>query len=112
GRHDQARVVSSKPGRPGGDPGPDPESGAYELRKGWDPLGNLVDESCWGPSGEPIECDHTGFHSEHIVVDDAGRTRTVRYFDVDGTAASNLGVAVRRYTYHNSPHISQIHPFH
>jgi len=108
---DKGRIVSIKHREPDGDPGHDPEYGAYELRKGWDPLGNLVDESCWGPSGEPIECDHTGFHSEHIVVDDAGRTRTVRYFDVDGTAASNLGVAVRRYTYDNYDHISKIDGF-
>ncbi len=110
-RDDKGRVVSIKHREPDGDPGRDPEYGAFELRKSWDPLGNLVEESCWGPSGEPIECDHTGFHSEKIVVDDAGRTRTVRYFDVDGNPSSNLGVAVRRYTYDNYDHISKIDGF-
>ena len=108
---ERGRVVSVKHREPDGDPGRDPEYGAFELRKAWDPLGNLVEEACWGASGEPIECDHTGFHSEKIVVDDAGRTGTVRYFDVAGNPASNLGVAVRRYTYDNYDHISKIDGF-
>jgi len=108
---DKGRIVSIKHREPDGDPGRDPEYGAFELRKSWDPLGNVVEEGCWGASGEPIECDHTGFHSSKTFVDDAGRTRTVRYFAADGSPASNLGVAVRRYIYDNYDHISKIDGF-
>jgi hypothetical protein len=110
-RDDKGREVSIKHREPDGDPGRDSEYGAFELRKSWDPLGNLVEESCWGPSGERIECDHTGYHAEKIVVDDAGRTRNVRYFGVLGEPATNLGVAVRRYVYDNYDHIREIDGF-
>jgi hypothetical protein len=110
-RDDKGRVVSIKHREPDGDPGRDPEYGAFELRKKWDPVGNMVEESCWGPSGEPIECDHTGYHTEKITVDDAGRTRAVRYFAVVGEPATNLGVAVRRYVYDNYDHIREIDGF-
>jgi hypothetical protein len=110
-RDDKGRVVSIKHREPDGDPGRDPEYGAFELRKKWDPLGNMVEESCFGPSGESIECDHTGYHAEKITVDDAGRTGSVRYFGVEGEPATNLGVAVRRYVYDNYDHIREIDGF-
>jgi hypothetical protein len=110
-RDDRGRVVAIKHREPDGDPGRDADYGAFELRKSWDPLGNLVEESCWGASAEPIECDHTGFHVEKLVSDDAGRTRSVRYFGQSGETATNLGVAVRRYSYDNYDHIRQIDGF-
>ncbi len=110
-RDAKGRVVSVKHRGPDGDPGQDPEYGVFELRRTWDALDNLVEESCWGASGEAVECDHTGYHTERIVVDEAGRTREVRYFDAQGLAATNLGVAVRRYIYDNYDHLREIHGF-
>jgi hypothetical protein len=108
---EKGRKVVVRHRGPDGDPGRDAEYGVFELRKTWDPLGNLVEESCWGASGEPIECDHTGFHSVRITIDDAGRTREVRYFDTEDRPTTNLGVALRRYSYDNYDHLREIHGF-
>jgi hypothetical protein len=108
---ERGRAVSVRHRGPDGDPGRDAEFGVFELRRGWDALGNLVEESCWGASGEAIECDHTGFHAQRIAVDDAGRTREIRYLDAGGAPATNLGVAVRRYIYDNYDHLHEIDGF-
>jgi hypothetical protein len=108
---DHGRIVSVKHRGADGDPGRDPDYDVFELRKDWDSLGNLVGQSCWGPSAEPVECDHTGYHAEKLNVDDAGRNREVRYFDTEGNPASNMGVAIRRYTYDNYDHIHEIDGF-
>jgi hypothetical protein len=110
-RDEKGRPVVVRHRGPDGDPGRDPEYGVFELRKSWDALGNLVEETCWGASGEPVECDHTGFHGERITVDEVGRTREVRYFDVAGEPTTNLGVGVRRYGYDNYDHLRVIHGF-
>ncbi len=105
---DHGRVASVKHRGADGDPARDPDYDVFELRKEWDTLGNLVQQSCWGPSAEPVECDHTGYHAEIIKVDDAGRNREVRYLNTDGTPATNMGVAIRRYRYDNYDHIDEI----
>jgi len=110
-RDEKGRILSVKHREDDGQPGRDPEYGVFEVRKEYDALGNLVEETCWGASGEPTECDHTGYHAEKVTVDDAGRPREVRYFDSDGTATTNLGVAKRRYVYDNYDHLHQIDGF-
>ncbi len=110
-RDEKGRLLSQKHREEDGQPGRDPEYGVFEVRKDYDALGNLVEESCWGASGEATECDHTGYHAEKITVDDAGRTREVRYFDAEGAPTTNLGVAKRRYVYDNYDHLHQIDGF-
>jgi hypothetical protein len=110
-RDDKGRVVWMRHRDPDGDPGHDSEYEVFALREEWDALGNLVRKSCWGASGEPVECDHTGYHAEKLRYDDVGRTREVRYFSIEGELASNLGVAIRRYVYDNYDHIHEIDGF-
>jgi len=103
-RDARGRVTSIKHFRADRQPGKDTSCSAFEVRHKYDDQGNEVERSWFDSGARPIDCYRTGFHLYRNKYDDAGRLTSRRFFDKKGAATTNLGCAVRSYSYDNYDH--------
>lgn len=85
-------------------PGRDVSCSAFEVRFTYDDHGTEVGRAWFGPGNKPRDCWGTGFHAHKSEVDEVGRIIRRRFFDEKGKPTTNLGCAVRGYTYDNYDH--------
>lgn len=107
-RNSRGDVVSRKFVDGSGQPGGDPDYGAFEVRWDVDERGRVVGESCHGPDGDPIECSHTGYHATRNTIDDAARVSSTHFFDTAGKPTTNLGTFEARSSFDNYDHLVEV----
>lgn len=103
-RDDKGQVISTTHFRADRQPGKDTSCSAYEVRRTYDARGNEVTRSWFGVGDKPVDCWGTGFHRYVNTYDDAGRTTERRFLDTQGNPTTNLGCALRKFTYDNYDH--------
>ena len=103
-RDDKGQVISTTHFKADLQPGKDTSCSAFEVRRTHDERGNEVSRSWFGVGDKPMDCWGTGFHRYVNEYDEAGRITRRRFLDVNGEPTTNLGCAVRKFTYDNYDH--------
>ena len=103
-RDEQGQITATTHFKKDHKPGQDVSCSSFEVRYAYNDRGNEVRRAWFGPGNKAKDCWGTGFHAYANEVDDAGRIIRRRFFDSAGRPTTNLGCAVRSFTYDNYDH--------